>query len=72
MTEHPDGVHHTTQEERDRAMAVHSVDDETRVHGEPDETEQVMGADGDLRVPDPEDAGEGVIVPETDGDTPPE
>ncbi|PZF83051.1 hypothetical protein [Jiangella anatolica] len=52
MSEHPDGVHHTTQEERDRAMAVHSVDDETRVHGDADETEQVMGADGDLRVPD--------------------
>lgn len=60
MSEHPDGVRHTTQEERDRAMAVHSVDDETRVHGDADETEQVMGADGDLRLPSPEpepDAG---------------
>jgi hypothetical protein len=56
-TEHTDGVRHTTQEERDRAMAVHSVDDETRVHGDADETEQVMGADGDLRVPD-EPAGD--------------
>lgn len=72
MTEHPEGVRHTTQEERDRAMAVHSVDDETRVHGEPDETERVMGADGELRVLDPEDAGEGAIVPETGDDTAPE
>lgn len=53
-SEHTDGVRHTTQEERDRAMAVHSVDDETRVHGDADETEQVMGADGDLRAPSPE------------------
>lgn len=55
--EHPDGVRHTTQEERDRAMAVHSVDDETRVHGDADETDTVMGADGDLRPPSPEDDG---------------
>ncbi|MBB5787910.1 hypothetical protein [Jiangella mangrovi] len=53
-TEHTDGVRHTTQEERDRAMAVHSVDDETRVHGDADETERVVGANGDLRVPEPE------------------
>jgi hypothetical protein len=58
MSEHRDGVHHTTQEERDRAMAVHSVDDETRVHGDPDETEQVMGAAGDLRTPESEPESE--------------
>lgn len=68
MTEHSDGVRHTTQEERDRAMAVHSVDDETRVHGDADETDRVMGADGGLRVPDPEELGEGAIAPHVEPD----
>lgn len=40
-----------TQEERDRAMAVHSVDDETRVHSGGDETSLVMDAGGELQQP---------------------
>ncbi|WP_026877273.1 hypothetical protein [Jiangella gansuensis] len=50
-----EGIRRTTQEERDRAAAVHSVDDETRVHGDPDETEVVQGAAGELRHLDDED-----------------
>jgi hypothetical protein len=40
-----------TQEERDRAMAVSSVDDETRVHSGGDETSLVMDAGGELQQP---------------------
>ena len=39
----------TTQAERDRAMAVNSVDDSTRVHGDQDETGLVMTGTGELR-----------------------
>ena len=39
----------TTQAERDRAMAVNSVDDATRVHGDQDETGLVMTGAGELR-----------------------
>jgi hypothetical protein len=38
-----------TAEERARAMAVHSVSDEARVHGNADETELVYTGDGVLR-----------------------
>jgi hypothetical protein len=43
------------------ALAVHSVDDITRTHGDGDETEQVASATGDLeRVDDdPYDDGTG-------------
>jgi hypothetical protein len=40
-----------TQEERDRAMAVHSLDDQTRVHTGGDETETVMDAGGEIQQP---------------------
>jgi len=40
-----------TQEERDRAMAVHSLDDQTRVRAGGDETETVMGAGGEIQPP---------------------
>lgn len=43
-------IPHTTPEERDRAGAVHSVPDETRIHAEQDETETVQGAGGELRT----------------------
>ena len=33
-------------------MAVHSLDDETRVRADADETEVVMGASGDLHRAD--------------------
>ena len=56
MTE-PGEIRHTTQEERDRAEAVNSLDDEAR--GGDDETELVQGAGGELRQPDEEDRGEG-------------
>jgi hypothetical protein len=58
MTER-DEIRHTTQEERDRAAAVHSVPDETRVHTSADETDVVQGAGGEIRRPDEEDLGEG-------------
>ncbi|NEE03252.1 hypothetical protein [Phytoactinopolyspora halotolerans] len=50
----------TTQEERDRAAAVNSIGDETRVHAEADETEQVQGPGGELRRPHGEDLSDGV------------
>ncbi|TDE03379.1 hypothetical protein [Jiangella asiatica] len=57
---HDEGVRHTTQEERDRAAAVHSVDDDTRTHADPDETEVVQGAGGELRhVDEDEELGSG-------------
>jgi hypothetical protein len=46
-----------TQEERDRAMAVHSLDDQTRLHAGGDETETVMDAGGEVQRP-PEPQGE--------------
>jgi hypothetical protein len=42
-----------TQDERDRAMAVHSLDDETRLHSGADETSAVMGAGGEVETPPP-------------------
>lgn len=41
-------VRHTTQAERDRAMAVHALDDDTRMHTDADETDVVQGAAGEL------------------------
>lgn len=38
----------TTQAERDRAMAVHALDDETRMHTAADETDIVQGGGGEL------------------------
>jgi hypothetical protein len=46
-----------TPEERARAMAVHSVSDEARVHGNADETELVFTGDGALRRVPPSDRG---------------
>ena len=40
---------------RDRAHAVHSLDDETRLQAGGDETDLVQGAGGDLRRPEAED-----------------
>lgn len=40
-----------TQEERDRAMAVHSLDDQTRLHSGGDETGTVMDAGGEIQPP---------------------
>jgi hypothetical protein len=51
----------TTQYERDRAQAVHSLDDETRLHADPDESEVVQGAGGDIRRPNAEDRGGDVL-----------
>lgn len=42
---------------RERAQAIHSVDDETRVRADADETDLVQGAGGDLHRPDVEDRG---------------
>lgn len=43
----------------ENAMAVHSVPDETRLHGDPDETAQVMGGDGVTRpVDEPADGAD--------------
>lgn len=47
----------TTDPERERAEAVHSVDDETRVHAGGDETDIVQGAGGELRRPDVDERG---------------
>lgn len=48
-----------TPQERARAMAVHSVADETRLRGNADETDVVYDADGNLRaVPERERGGQ--------------
>lgn len=47
----------TTDPERERAEAVHSLDDETRMHAGGDETDIVQGAGGELRRPEMEDRG---------------
>lgn len=57
-----------TQEERDRAMAVHSLDDQTRVHSGGDETETVMDAGGEIQPP-PEPADQTDTRPPMDPDT---
>lgn len=60
MTEHQPEVPHTTEAERARAMAVNSLDDETRVRAGGDETDLVQDGGGELRRPADEDLGEGV------------
>lgn len=40
-----------TQEERDRAMAVHSLDDQTRLRRGGDETDTVMDGGGEIQSP---------------------
>lgn len=60
----------TTDPQRDRAQAVHSVDDETRMHAGGDETELVQGAGGDLRRPDAEERGGDVLESSDDADAP--
>lgn len=42
----------------ENAMAVNSMDDATRMHADPDETEVVTDAFGDLRPVDDDDAQE--------------
>lgn len=65
MTEYePDDIRPTTEAERSRAMAVNSVDDETRVHAGGDETELVQDAGGELRRADEKDLGEGARTEE--------
>jgi len=55
-----------SQEERDRAAAVHSVDDETRMHADADETELVQGAGGELRRVDDGDGDANPVDAEHD------
>jgi hypothetical protein len=43
-----------TEEEIANAMQVTSMPDETRSHGNQDETEQVVGAEGEIRPVDPD------------------
>lgn len=63
-----------TDVRRERAQAVHSVDDETRMHTDADETELVQGAGGELYRPDAEERGgeagngDDVEAPLTDDD----
>lgn len=56
MTDRED-VPRTTEAERERAQAVHSLPDETRVHAGGDETDLVQGASGDLHRPAARDQG---------------
>lgn len=56
MTER-DEVPRTTPAERERAQAVHSLDDETRLSAGGDESELVQGAGGDVHQPQTEDRG---------------
>lgn len=56
-----DEIPRTTPQERDRAQAVHSLDDETRLHAGADESDVVQGAGGDIRRPDAEDRGGDVV-----------
>ena len=67
MTEREE-IPRTTQHERDRAQAVHSLDDETRLHADPDESEVVQGAGGDIRQPAAEDRGGDVLDGESAGE----
>lgn len=48
---------HGADPDRERAQAVHSVDDETRVHAGGDETETLQGAGGDVLRPASSDRG---------------
>ncbi len=57
----PEEIPRTTPQERDRAQAVHSLDDETRLHADPDESEIVQGAGGDVRRPDADERGGDVL-----------
>jgi hypothetical protein len=66
MSEHEE-IPRTTQRERDRAQAVHSLDDETRLHANPDESEVVQGAGGDIRRPETEDRGGDVLGKNSSG-----
>jgi hypothetical protein len=52
-----DDIPRTTQAERERAQAVHSLPDETRVQAGGDETDLVQGAEGDLHRPAAGDQG---------------
>lgn len=56
MTERDD-VPRISEAERQRAHAVHSIDDETRMHAGGDETDLAQGAGGDLRRPEASDQG---------------
>jgi hypothetical protein len=56
MTDRED-IPRTTEAERERAQAVHSLPDETRMHAGGDETDLVQGAGGDLHRPAAGDRG---------------
>lgn len=58
----------TTPQERDRAQAVHSLDDETRLHADPDETDVVQGAGGDIMRPSAADRGGDALGDESGND----
>jgi hypothetical protein len=51
----------TTDDERERAEVVHSMDDETRLHAGGDETDIVQGAGGEVRRPDAAHRGGDVL-----------
>lgn len=59
----------TTDPRRERAQAVHSVDDETRLQAGGDETDLVQGAGGELRRPDAEERGGDVLESSDDAQT---
>jgi hypothetical protein len=63
-----DGVPRTTEAERQRAHAVHSMDDETRLHAGGDETDLAQGAGGDLHRPAAGDRGGDVLGDEAQDD----
>lgn len=44
------GRHGVTQDEINSAMAVYAMPDETRLHGDQDETEQIMDGTGETRT----------------------
>jgi hypothetical protein len=62
-----DAPRRTTQEERDRAMAVSSLDDQVRLAAGGDETNLVQGAAGDVHRPPADETGAGS---RDDGDDP--
>ncbi|HSI93210.1 MAG TPA: hypothetical protein VK925_06885 [Jiangellaceae bacterium] len=64
-----DGVPRTTEAERQRAQAVHSMDDVTRMHAGGDETDLAQGAGGDLYRPAAGDRGGDVLGDEAQDDT---
>jgi hypothetical protein len=55
-----------TDEEIANAMQVTSMPDETRSHGNQDETEQVVGSEGEIRRVEPESPA--AMLPESAAD----